>query len=92
MINKQELDELFARAEKAEAELEARYSLFEESIRNSFKEREDRLLAANKVLEEALNLVVLQFEDMQDSTDIREHWHKVSREALAAAAKLRRGE
>lgn len=33
-------------------------------------------------LAEALELVVEQFEDMQDSNDIQEHWHKIAREAL----------
>lgn len=36
-------------------------------------------------LEAALKLVVLQFEDMQDSNDIRENWHHIARQALLEA-------
>lgn len=33
-------------------------------------------------LREALEQVVLQFEDMQGTSDIREDWHRIARQAL----------
>jgi hypothetical protein len=39
----------------------------------------------------ALENVVTQFEDMSDSNDIREHWHRVSFEALADYRKWKGG-
>ena len=75
---------LEAKLQAAEAEIETLkldpYPLAEKLFKVT-KER-DQLLDDARRLAEALELVVEQFEDMQDSNDIQEHWHKIAREAL----------
>lgn len=50
--------------------------------RYSIEQEAAKLEAERDRLRAALELVVRQFEDMNDSSDIREHWHKIAREAL----------
>lgn len=70
-------EELRTKLEAAEAVAAAANDL----VKN-YEEAVKELRNDARRLAEALGMVVAQFEDMQDSNDIQEHWHKIAREAL----------
>lgn len=70
-------EELRTKLEAAEAVAAAANDL----VKN-YEEAVKELRTDARRLAEALETVVAQFEDMQGSNDIRDHWHKTTHEAL----------
>lgn len=74
---REERDQLQAKLQAAETVAAAANDL----VKN-YEEAVKELRTDARRLAEALETVVAQFEDMQGSNDIRDHWHKTTHEAL----------